>query len=331
MKAIVYEQYGSPDVLKLTEIKKPVPKAKEVLIKIHATSVNFGDLTARKFNEITPKKFSMPMPLWLPSRLAFGFNKPKKKILGSEFAGEVESVGKDVTKFKKGDQVYGFRSMNMGCYAEYLSVPEKSVIALKPSNMKFDEAAAIPYGALMALNLLKKAKIHEGQKVLIIGASGGIGSAALQLAKNYGAEVTGVCGTTSVDYVRSLGADKIIDYKKQDFTKDGEKYDLILDVLGKSSFTKCKNSLTRNGRYFRVSFKTKHLFQMLWTSIKGGKRVVCGLAIEKPEDLVFIRRMIEDGKLKVIIDKKFPLEQAAEAHRYVEDGKKKGSVVIAIR
>jgi NADPH:quinone reductase-like Zn-dependent oxidoreductase len=330
MKAMVYTQYGSPEVLQLKEVIKPTPKDGEILIRIHAASVNIGDIWARNFKAITPSKFTMPLPLWLPSRIFFGWSKPKINILGNEFAGDIEAVGKDVERFKTGDQVFGFRGQNMGAYAEYLCMPANGLVDIKPSNMSYEEAAVIPGGALTALNLLRKANIQPGQKILVNGASGGIGSAAVQLAKYFGAEVTGVCGTRRLEFVKSLGADKVIDYTKEDFTENGETYDLIFDILGKNSFSTCKYSLTQNGIYLLASFKMKQLFQMLWTSIMGGKKVICALSLEKPEDLCFIKELAEAGKLKSIIDRYYSLEEVAEAHRYVETGHKKGNVVLTI-
>ncbi|MBN1292640.1 MAG: NAD(P)-dependent alcohol dehydrogenase [Candidatus Latescibacteria bacterium] len=331
MKAMVYTKYGPPDVLQLKEVEKPVPKDNEILIKIHAVSVNYGDVMARNFKNIPLSKFNMPFPLWLPSLIFFGFRKPRKKILGNEFAGEIEAAGKDVKLFKKGDRVFGYRGQNMGAYAEYLCMPEDGCVAIKPANMTYEEAAVVPYGALMALNLLRKVDIRSGQKVLINGASGGIGSAALQLAKfHFGADVTGVCSTPRIELVKSLGADKVIDYTKDDFTQNGETYDLIFDILGKSSFSRCKRSLKQNGRYLLASFKMRQLFQMLRTSITGNKKVICALAVEKPEDLIFIKELIEAGKIKATIDKHYPLEQIVDAHSYVEKGHKKGNVVITV-
>jgi NADPH:quinone reductase-like Zn-dependent oxidoreductase len=331
MKAIVYTEYGPPDVLHLKEVDKPAPKDKEILVRVYAISVNIGDIWARNFKEISPRKFSMPLPLWLPARMYFGFAKPKINILGSEFAGEIESVGKDVRLFKVGDPVFGYRGQSMGANAEYLCMAENGLVAIKPANMTYEEAAAIPYGTLTALNLLRKVNTLasvRGQKVLINGASGGIGSAAVQLAKYFGAEVTGVCATPRLELVKALGADHVIDYTKEDFTKNGETYDLIFDILGKSSFSRCKNSLKQNGRYLLASFKMAQLFQMLWTSIVGDKKVICALSAEHPEDLMFIKELVEAGKIKSIIDKRYPLEQIAEAHRYIEKGQKKGNVVI---
>ena len=330
MKAIIYTEYGSPNVLQLKEIEKPVQQDNEILIRIHATPVNIGDIWARNFKQISPRRFTMPLPLWLPARIYFGFTKPRINILGSEFAGEVEAAGKDVKRFKKGDQVFGYRGQSMGANAEYLCMPEDGLVAIKPVNMTYEEAATVPYGALTALNLLRKVNIQHGQKVLINGASGGIGSAAVQLAKYYGAEVTGVCSTPRLEFVKSLGADKVIDYTKEDFTQNGETYDLIFDILGRSSFSRCKSSLSENGRYLLASFKMKQLFQMLWTSRIGSKKVICALSGEKLEDLLLIKELVEAGKIKSIIDRRYPLEQAAEAHRYIEEGHKKGNVVITL-
>jgi NADPH:quinone reductase-like Zn-dependent oxidoreductase len=337
MKAIVYTTYGSPEVLQLKEVPKPVPKDNEVLVKIYATSVNFGDIVARNFKEVSPRSFSMPLLFLLFAKIYFGIRKPKITILGSEFSGVIESVGKNVKSLKQGDKVFGYLGQRMGAYAEYLCMPEDGVLAIKPPNITYEEAAVVPYGAIMALALLRKANIQSGQKVLINGASGGIGSVAVQLAKYYGAEVTGVCGTPRLEFVKSLGADKVIDYTKEDFTKNLESYDLIFDILGKSSFARCKNSLKPNGIYLLASFKMKQLLQMLWTSLsvrflypKSGKRVICSIAPGSREDLLSVKELIEAGKIKSVIDRCFPLEQAAEAHNYVEKGFKRGSVAITV-
>jgi NADPH:quinone reductase-like Zn-dependent oxidoreductase len=272
----------------------------------------------------------MPFLFWLLARLDFGLSEPRKNILGSEFAGEIESVGKEVKRFRKGDQVFGYRGQSMGAYAEYLCLPEDGMVALKPANMTFEEAAVVPYGAIMALNLLRKVNIQPGQKVLVNGASGGIGSAAVQLARYFGAEVTGVCATPRLEFVKSLGADKVIDYTQEDFTQSGETYDLIFDILGKSSFSRCKSALKQNGRYLLASFKLKQLLQMLWTGVIGSQKVICALSPERAEDLTFIKELVEAGKIKSVIDRRYPLEQIAEAHRYVETGHKKGHVVITV-
>lgn len=331
MKAIVYTEYGSPDVLQLKDVDKPLPKDNEILIRVYATPINYGDLIARNFSHISPGEFNMPAPLWLPSRLGFGFTRPKNHILGSELAGEIEAVGKDVKKFKLGDQVFAYPGMKMGANAEYVCMPEDGTVAIKPANMTYEEASTIPYGAIMALSLLGKANIQPGQKVLINGASGGIGSLAVQIARYFGAEVTGVCSTPRMDYVKSLGADKVIDYTKEDFTRNGETYDLIFDVLGRSSFSRSKNSLKPSGILLYASFKMRQLFDMLWTSRSSGKRVICAMASEKAEDLIFIKKLVESGKIKTVIDKCFPLELTAEAHKYVEKGLKKGNVVITLQ
>ncbi|MDD8013117.1 MAG: NAD(P)-dependent alcohol dehydrogenase [Acidobacteriota bacterium] len=328
MKAIVYTEYGPPEVLQLKEVEKPVPRDNEIRVRVHAASVNYGDILARDFRSVSPRMFNMPLLLWVIAKLVFGIRKPKITILGSEFAGEVEAAGKAVKRFKVGDPVFGYTGQNMGAYAEYLCMPENGAVAMKPAAMSDEEAAVAPYGAIMALYLLRKQNIRPGQKILVNGASGGIGSAAVQLAKYYGAEVTGVCGTPRLEYVKSLGADKVIDYNQEDFTGSGETYDLIFDILGKSSFSRSKNSLSPNGRYLRASFKTRELWQMLWTAMKGGKRVICALAPGSQKDLLSVRELIEAGKIKTIIDKCYPLAQAAEAHRYVAQGHKKGSVVI---
>lgn len=330
MKAIVFTEYGSPDVLQLKDVAKPTPKDNEILVRVHATPVNYGELTARNFANLSLSEFNMPTPLWLPARMSFGWNKPKINILGSELAGEVEAVGKEVKKFKPGDQVFAYTGMNMGANAEYLCLPEAGIVALKPANLTYEEASTLPYGAIMALSLLRKVNIQPGQKVLINGASGGIGSMAVQIAKHFGAEVTGVCGTPRLEYVKSLGADKVIDYTKDDFTRNGETYDLIFDILGRSSFSRLKRSLKPNGIYLLASYKMKQLFQMFWTSMFSSRKVICAMASEKSEDLVFIKELVEAGKIKTIIDKCYPLDQAAEAHRYVESGLKKGHVVITL-
>ncbi len=332
MKAIVYTEYGPPEVLQLKEVEKPIPKDNEVLIRVYATSVNYGDLVARNFKNVTPRQLNMPFLFWLIAKISFGLRKPNVKILGSEFAGEIAATGKDVKLFKEGDQVFGYLGQSMGAYAEYLRMPEDGVLTTKPTNMTYEEAAVVPMGAIMALYLLReKGNIQPGQKVLVNGASGGIGSAAVQIAKSFGAEVTGVCSTPRLEFVKSLGADKVIDYTQEDFTQSGETYDLIFDILGKGSFSRAKNSLTPNGRYLFASFKMKQLLQMLWTTITGSsKKVICALAPGSTEDLIAVKELIEAEKLKSIIDRRYPLEQAAEAHRYVETGQKKGNVVITL-
>ena len=330
MKAIVYTEYGPPDVLQFKEVEKPNPKEDEVLIRIHAASLNFGDIAARNFGNTSHRDFFMPLPFYLIGGLQFGFSKPKNRILGNEFAGKIEAVGSDVTAYKPGDQVFGYPGPKMRCYAEYLCLPEDGPLGLMPANMSFEEAAVVPYSALMAMDLLRKVEIQPGQQVLINGASGGIGSGVLQLAKHYGAEVTGVCGTPRLGFVESLGADKVIDYTKEDFTQNGETYDLIVDVLGKSSFSECKDSLTEAGKYVMTSFKMRDFVDMFRTSLGGSKKAMCAILVAKSEDLVLTKELAESGKLKAVIDKSFPLEQTADAHRYMESGQKKGNVVITM-
>ena len=320
MKAITYAKYGSPEVLELKDIEKPVPKINEVLVKVHATTVTKYDCWQRSCT--APRGFGFL------NRMASGFRKPKQSILGTELAGESEAVGKDVKLFRKGDQVFGSVAMSMGAYAEYVSLPENGALALKPTNMTYEEAAAVPQGALTALYFLRKANIQSGEKVLIFGASGGVGTFAVQLAKYFGAEVTGVCSTTKMELVQSLGADKVIDYTIEDFTKNGETYDLIFDTVGKSPFSGSKRSLNEDGRYVHATFGLPRLFKMLWLNMRSSKKAIIGLLEENSEDLIFLRELIEAGKLTSIIDRSYPMEQAAEAHRYVETGQKKGQVVI---
>jgi NADPH:quinone reductase-like Zn-dependent oxidoreductase len=337
MKAIVYEEYGSPDVLQVKEIEKPVQASNEIRIKIHAANVGYGDITARNFKNIPSREFNMPSLLWLPSRFMFGFNKPRTGILGAEFAGEIEAIGQDVSRFRVGDQVFAYVGQSMGANAEYRCMPEDGLVAIKPANMTYEEAATIPYGGIMALSILRKVNIQPGQSVLVNGASGGIGSLAVQLAKHYGAIVTGVCGTPRLEYVKSLGADKVVDYTQEDFTQSGETYDVIFDILGKSTFAQCKRALKPNGIYLLASFKMKKLVEMLWTSLTSmlfrrgrGKKVICAFASEKVDDLIFLKELAEEEKIKAIIDRCYPLEQTAQAHGYIEAGQKKGNVVISV-
>ena len=319
MKAIVYTKYGAPEVLQLTEVEKPLPKENEVLIKMFATTVTSGDCRMRRADPFLV-------------RLIGGFFKPKKTILGVDMAGEIDEVGSAVTKFKKGDQVFGSSYPNFGCYAEYNCVPENSVLAIKPTNISYEEAAAIFFGAHTALHFLRKGNIKSGQKVLIYGASGSIGTYAIQLAKYFGAEVTGVCSTSNLEMVRSLGADNVIDYTKEDFTKNGEIYDIIFDTIGKSPFSDAIRSLDEKGYFLRaVHMSMKPILLGLWTTITSSKKIIAGVAEEKVEDLIFLKKLIEEGKLKPVIDRTYRLEQAAEAHRYVDKGHKKGNVVLTLQ
>ncbi len=335
MKAIVYTEFGPPDVLKVNEVEKPAPGDNEILIRVHAATVSYGDLVARNFKNIPASEFHMPLPLLLPSKVYFGLTKPRVNILGSECAGEVAEIGREVKRFKPGDHVFAYLGQRMGAYAEYVIVPEDGMVETMPAGMSFAEAATLPYGAIMAASILRKVIIEPGDRVLVNGASGGIGSAAVQLAKHDGAHVTGVCGSPRVEYVKGLGADRVIDYTKEDFTQNGEKYDLIFDVLGKSSYSHCKVSLKPDGTYLLASFKMKAVLQMLRTNFRlgqrgrqSGKRVICAMASENRDDLAMVRDLCEAGYFKTIIDRSFPMEEASEAHRYVESGDKKGQVVI---
>ena len=327
MKAIVCTEYGPPEVLQLKEVEKPTPKDNEVLIKVHATSVTAGDCNARNFVFIPPGLSPLV-------RLMLGFKKPKKSILGADVAGEIEAVGKNVKSFKPGDPVYGIDGNGVGAYAEYKCMSEEGALAKIPANMTYEEAVAIPFGGLTALYFLReKGNIQSGQKVLINGASGSVGSAAVQIAKSFGAEVTGVCSTNNLEMVKSLGADKVVDYTQEDFTQNGETYDLILDpVVGKTSFSRCKNSLKPNGLYLAVAGGLPEMLQMVWTSLIGSKKVIFGggEACERKEYMIFLNELIEAGKLKAVIDRRYPLEHIVEAHRYVDQGHKKGNVVITV-
>ena len=322
MKAVVCTRYGPPEVLKLKEIEKPTPKDNEILIKIHATTVSSGDMRMRSFN--------VPPLVWLPMQIFMGFRGPRKKILGMELAGEIESVGKDVKLFKKGDKIFG-SSGGSGAHAEYICLPEDAVITTKPANTTYEEAAAIFFGGITALHFLRKGNIKEGQKVLIYGASGAVGTYAVQLAKYFKAEVTGVCSTTNLDLVKSLGADKVIDYTKEDFTRNDKTYDIIFDTVGKSPFSGSIKSLNKKGIYLgAVHITLSPIVRGLWTSMTTGKKVIGGVAGEKTEDLNFLKRLIEEKEIKPVIDRKYPLNQIVEAHRYVDKGHKKGNVVITM-
>ena len=318
MKMIAWTKYGPPDVLQLKEVEKPIPQDNEVLIRIYATTVIAGDCEMRSL------KF--PLLLRFLMRIELGFRGPRKNILGQELAGEIESVGKDVKVFRKGDQIFAHTGLDLGSYVEYICLPEDGVLTIKPANMTYEEAATVPFGGLEALGYLRKGNIQSGQKVLISGASGTIGTFAIQLAKYYGAEVTGVGNPTSLEVMKSLGADKVIDYTKEDFTKSSETFDVIFDIVGKSSFSSIKRLLKKNGFYLLPNLRLSHLVRGKRSSMK----VIFGAQSEGTEDLIFLKELVEAGKIKTVIDKRYPFEQIAEAHSYVDKGQKTGNVVITI-
>ena len=320
MKAIVYTEYGSPEVLHLQEVPKPIPKDNEVLIKIHATTVNRNDCGFRK-----PEYPFIIRPI-------NGLFKPKRKILGTELAGEIESIGKNVKTFKPGDKVFGLSAWKFGAHAEYISVPEDGSISLMPTNISYNEAAAICDGAYLALNNLRKINFKKIKSILINGASGSIGSSAVQLAKYYGTSITGLCNTKNLELIKSLGADFVIDYTKEDFTKNGQHYDVVFDAVGKSSFFKCKKILNSGGTYFstELGYLSQNIFLALFTRLFNGKKVLFPIPKDRKEDIVFFKELIEAGKYRAVVDRVYPMNQFVEATKYVETGMKTGSVVISI-
>jgi NADPH:quinone reductase-like Zn-dependent oxidoreductase len=319
MKAIIYTKYGPPEVLQIKEVEKPIPKDDEVLIKIHATTVNRTDCGFR-----SPEYFIV--------RIISGLLGPKRKILGSEMSGEIEVIGKDVKTFKPGDQVFGLNTLKFGTHAEYVCIPEKGSITLKPVNMSYEEAAAVCDGMMLAMTYIRDIDFKKARKILINGASGSIGSACVQLAKYYGAEITAVCNTQNIELVKSLGAEKVIDYTKEDFTKDDKKYDIVIDAVGKSSFSRCKRLLKPGGIYYstELGFLSQNIFLSLLTPIFSNKKVKFPIPKDSKEDIIFLKNLIETGKYKAVIDRSYPLEQIIEAARYVETGQKTGNVVITV-
>jgi len=317
LKAVVYTEYGPPGVLKIKEIDKPFPKDNEVLIKLRAATVTSGDVRMRKADPFLVRFFN-------------GLTKPKKTtILGNEFSGVIEAAGKDIKQFKSGDQVFGAAGFGSGTYAEYKCLPENGTVTIKPADISFEEAAAIPFGGLTALHFLRKGNIRKDCRVLIYGASGSVGTSAVQIAKYFGAVVTGVCSTANLELVKSLGADKVIDYTKEDFSESGEKYDIVFDTVGKSSFSRSLKSLNKNGVYLRaVHMSFSPVVRGVWTSLTSSKKVIGGVASETKENLNFLKELAEKGSFKPVIDRQYPLEQISDAHSYVEEGHKKGNVVI---
>lgn len=323
MKAVFYTTYGAPQVLKIKEIPKPIPKDDEVLIKLAATSVTSADSRLRALR--------VPKGLKFIVRLFLGFNKPKKQILGNNFSGIIEDRGKQVTKYKTGDLVFGTTGANFGTYAEYISISENSVISSLPYDMSFEEATVLPFGALTALHTLKELNLNETQKILINGASGAVGTATIQLAKYYGVNVTGICSTTNIDLVKSLGADHVIDYTKEDYSKLDNTYDYVIDTIGNISFKECKRVLKQKGKLLYIAAGLPQFFQMFWTSLFSRIKVKCIFSREaRTEDIIFLKELVEEKKLIAVVDRTYPLTKIAEAHKYVDTGRKKGNVVIKV-
>lgn len=323
MRAAVFTEYGPPEVLRIQEIEKPVPADDELLVNVYATSVTAADYRVRGSN--------FPRLFWLPARIAFGLRKPKKMVLGSNFAGVVEATGSAVTRFKAGDSVFGSTGGKLGAYAEYVCLAEDATVAPKPETATYEEAAAIPFGAHTALSFLRDmGNIRSGQRVLIYGASGAVGTAAVQIAKYYGADVTGVSSTSNLEMVKSLGADAVIDYTREDFTANGQTYDIIFETVGKTSVRRGKRVLAKGGAYLVNLIGPEALGQMLWAQVARNKKVAGGIASERQADLVLIGELMDAGALKAVIDRTYSLEQIAEAHRYADTGRKKGNVVITL-
>ena len=330
MKAIVYTEFGSPDVLRIKETLRPEPKRGEILVRVRAAGINFGDIMARSFRSVTPRGFNMPFLFWLFAKMAIGWRKPRVRILGNEFAGDVVSAGRDVTRFKPGDPVFGYAGERFGAHAEFLCLPESAPVALKPANLTYEEAAVIPYGALMALSLLRRVDLRPGRRILINGASGGIGSAAVQIAKHLGADVTAVCGGPRLAYVRALGADRAIDYAEEDFTRGADTYDVVFDVLGRAPVSRVRRILEPRGVLLYASFKARHLLAMARTSLSRRRRIVCALAPGGLKDMLAVRELAEAGAIRAILDRRFSMEEAAEAVRYLESGRAEGKVVLVM-
>jgi NADPH:quinone reductase-like Zn-dependent oxidoreductase len=322
MKAAVYERYGSPDVVEIREVAKPVPRDNEVLIRTHATTVTSGDWRARSLD--------MPAGFGPMGRLVFGISKPRQPILGTELAGMIESVGRRVRRFKAGDRVFAFSGAAMGCHAEYKCMPEDGAVALKPANLTYDEAAAISFGGTTALSFFRRAKLQRGERVLINGASGGVGTAAVQLARHVGAHVTAVCSAANGELVRSLGADEVIDYTTDDFTRNGERYDIIVDTAGTAPFSRSEGSLKDRGRLLLVLGGLPDLLRMPWVSLTSRKTIIAGPASGRAEDVHYLARLAESGEFTPVVDRRYAFDRIADAHRYVDTGRKRGNVIVTL-
>ena len=322
MKAILYQQYGPPDVLQMADIAKPIPKPNEILIKTYATTVTSGDWRVRSLT--VPAGFG-----WI-TRLVFGVSRPRQPILGSELAGVVESVGAAVSRFKVGDAVFAFSDARMGCYAEYKCMPQDGAVARKPPGLSYGEAAALSFGGTTALDFLRRAKLQRGESVLINGASGAVGAAAVQLARHFGAHVTAVCGTANMAWVRALGASQVIDYTQEDFTQNGQTYHVIMDTVGTAPFSRCQASLRDGGRLLLVLAGLADMLHAPWASLSSGKKVIAGPVSVRAEDLPLLAELATTGAFKAVIDRRYRFEQMVEAHRYVDSGRKKGNVVVML-
>lgn len=322
MRAIEYNQYGPPSVLQLTEAPKPFPRDNEILITIRATTVTAGDCRLRALN--------VPFGFRTLLRLFLGFSRPRRRVLGMELAGDIESVGKAVSKFKPGDSVFAYSGIGMGCYAEYKCMSEDEAVVLKPPNLSYPEAAALSYGGTTALNFLNRAQIKSGETILINGASGAVGSAAVEIAKHFGAEVTGVCSTVNLAWVQSLGADHVIDYTKEEFTGNGKKYDIIFDAVGSAPYSRSKTSLEENGRFLLVNGGLLEMLLIPWIALTSRRKIIGGAAANKVDDLRYLAKLAKAGEFKPAIDRCYPLEGIAEAHAYVDTGRKKGNIVVTL-
>jgi len=322
MQAVVYERYGPPEVLRLVQLDKPVPKDREILIRIVATTVTSADWRLRSL--------SMPTGFGLLGRLFLGISRPRQPVLGSELAGVVEAVGRSVTRFKPGDEVFGFAGTGLGCHAEYRCMAEDGLVALKPSNLDFGEAAALPFGATTALDFFRRAKLQKGERVLVNGASGSVGTAAVQLARHLGAEVTGVCSGANGQLVKSLGAAHVIEYTAEDFTRNGKTYDVIVDIAGTAPYPRSRGSLSDGGRLLLVLAGLPDMLWIPWVALTGNRKIIAGPAAERAEDMRLIAELAQTGALRPVIDRRYPFGQIVEAHRYVDRGHKRGSVVVTV-